>query len=135
LPDGLMSVGNGAFFQCALREVVIPDGCRLGGWAFSSCKALVKVTIGWRCSSIGAHAFQSCAALTKVRIRDGLMSIGGSAFCFCHVLSVVVLPPSVQSIGEHGFGQCRSLLTIAVPNCCRLHVDAFWGCSPRVTRF
>jgi hypothetical protein len=30
LQDGLIFVGNGAFFQYARREIVLPDGCRIG---------------------------------------------------------------------------------------------------------
>jgi hypothetical protein len=47
----------------------------------------------------------------------------------------VTLPSSVQSIGDHGFDQLPSQATIAVPKGCKLHKDAFWGCSPRVTRY
>jgi hypothetical protein len=68
-----------------------------------------------------------------VAIGDGLTSIDMYAFVGCTRLASVTLPSSVQSISNCGLGNCTSLATIAVPKGCRLHKNAFWGCSPRVT--
>jgi hypothetical protein len=157
-PDGLRLVGTWAFSCCALKEVVLPDGCQVGEWAFYRCElltkvaigrsctligegafgicgALTQVTIGDGCASVGKYAFSECRALTAVTVGDGLTSIGKHAFDGCSVLAAVTLPRSVRSIGTDGFARCASLATIAVPNGCQVHSDAFYECSPRVIRF
>jgi hypothetical protein len=157
-PEGLRLIGDCSFYQCALKEVALPDGCEVAQFAFCLCKALTtviigsgcrsidkyalcecgaltSVTIGVGCTSIGRGAFQNCEALTTVTIEDGLKSIGGNAFGNCARLASVTLPSSVQSIGLCGFRNCTSLVAIAVPKSCELHYGAFWGCSPQVTRF
>jgi hypothetical protein len=133
-PDGLQLIGKCAFCGCSLREIELPDGCEVAKYAFCKCAVLTKVSIGRDCTSIGEWAFSGCAALTKVTVGDGLASIDGYAFDSCYVLAAVTLPCSVRSIGNGGFARCLSLATIAVPNGCQLHMGAFDGCSPRVTR-
>jgi hypothetical protein len=134
-PDGLTLIGEFAFWRGSLREVVIPDGCRIGGSAFSSCYSLTKVTVGRGCTSIGNGAFSDCEALVTVTIGEGLTSIGDFAFADCGLLAAMTLPSSVQGIGKGGFQNCRSLATIAIPNGCQMQSDVFWGVTPRVTRF
>jgi hypothetical protein len=159
-PNGLRLIGEWAFYGSALKEIALPDGCEVAKCAFGRCKALTKVMIGSDCCSIGESAFRDCialvsvtigvgclsigqgvfahcGALTTVTIEDGLKSIDWYAFVNCTRLASVTLPSSVQSVGFCGFGNCKSLATVAIPKGCRLDTghDAFWGCSPQVTRF
>jgi hypothetical protein len=134
-PDGLRLIGRCAFWKCALREVMIPDGCDIARSAFQRCTVLVKVSIGRDCTSLGEWAFSECTALTKVTFGEGLKWVGRYAFDNCCAIASVVLPASVHAIDESCFGGCTSLATIAVPKRCRLHKNAFLQCSPRVTRF
>ena len=68
IPDGVASIGNGAFQYCtALTSVTIPDSVTyIGDCAFSDCTALTSVTIGSGVTSIGYEAFSFCHALTDV---------------------------------------------------------------------
>jgi hypothetical protein len=83
LPDSLTQIGNGAFWKCAVKEVSLPDGCKVAKCAFWQCAALTKVTIGSGCTIIGEWVFSSCAALTTVTIGPGCASIGRLAFDRC----------------------------------------------------
>jgi hypothetical protein len=134
-PDGLKLSGDDAFWECALREVTLPDGCQIGAWAFYRCRRLTKVAIGRDCRSITLSAFRECGALTILTIGDGLTSIGEYAFSGCSLLASVTLPSTVQSIGVRAFQQCRSLEMIAVPEGCQLHDSGFWPSCLLVTRF
>jgi hypothetical protein len=104
IPEGCSLIGAGAFAESGLKEVVIPDGCRIDECAFYDCWALSKVSFGSGCASIGAGAFQECCALTMVAIGPGCSSIGRLAFFNCSRLASVLLPSTVRSIGTAGFG-------------------------------
>jgi hypothetical protein len=134
IADGSV-IGPWAFRWSGLREVMIPDGCRIDQGAFCTCRALVKVSIGSGCTSIGRGAFETCSALTMVTIGPGCISIGPFAFDGCWRLASVMLPTTVRSIGMLGFGGCLSLATIAIPKDCRLISDSFRECKTHVTTF
>jgi hypothetical protein len=118
IPVGCALIGYCAFWFSGLKEVAIPDGCRIDEGAFAQCAALRKVSIGPGCSSIGRSAFDQCDALTTVTIGLGCASISDWAFDRCSRLASVMLPKTVRSIGAYGFGMCLSLATIAIPKGC-----------------
>jgi hypothetical protein len=132
-PDGLKLIGAFAFYKCALKEIVVPDGCGVPTFAFSGCGDLTKVAIGASCPAIGEFAFSECEALTRMAIGDGCASISSSAFDGCKLLVTIGRLSSVVSAGQVGFGRCTSMATL--PKGCPLHKDAFCRCASTVTRF
>ena len=68
IPNGVTSIGNGAFQHCA---------------------ALTDVTMGNGVQSIGDNAFYDCRALTSATIPDGVTEIGRWAFYGCRALASV----------------------------------------------
>ena len=76
VPDGLKTIGDSAFSNCAaLESVLFPDGLR----------------------TIGDSAFWGCDALESVSFPDGLKTIGEHAFSFCDALESVELPRETKS--------------------------------------
>ena len=84
-PEGLQSIGVGAFRFCPLTSVTFPEGLQ----------------------SIGDRAFQHCP-LTSVTFPEGMQSIGDRAFSGCPLTSVVI-PDSKISIHRAAFLQCTAL--------------------------
>lgn len=105
LPDGLLSIGMGAFESCEpLESVHIPDSVTtIGDYAFDYCVALKSVTLPKNLVTIGEWAFCTCEQLTSIKIPEKVTTIGISAFENCTNLADVTIPDSVTSIGENAF--------------------------------
>ena len=118
IPQGIISIGNGAFFDnSSLKSITIPDSVTsIGDWAFSSCDSLTSITIPDSVTSIGDNAFSSCDSLITVSIPDSVTSIGDWAFASCDSLTTVSIPDSVTAIGNNAFYSCDSLITVSIPD-------------------
>jgi hypothetical protein len=83
IPEGVVSIEKGAFYQAAnLEEVVFPS-------------TLVEV---------GDYAFCGCSSLTRVLLPEGVVCLGNEAFCDCTALREISLPGSLWEMGEYVFG-------------------------------
>ena len=132
IPQGIISIGDGAFFDnSSLKSITIPDSViSIGDYAFSWCKSLTSITIPDSVTSIGDEAFSSCSSLTSVNIPDSVTSIGDSAFYSCDSLTSVSIPDSVTAIGNRAFYYCDSLTSVSIPNSVTAIGDyAFGDCS------
>ena len=76
LPQGVKSIGNGAFSSCkALTSITLPQGVKsIGDCTFSNCKALTSITLPQGIKSIEYWAFYECFALTSIRIPKGTLA-------------------------------------------------------------
>ena len=118
IPQGIISIGDGAFFDnSSLKSITIPDSViSIGDWAFSSCDSLTSISIPDSVTSIGDWAFASCDSLTTVSIPDSVTAIGNNAFYSCDSLITVSIPDSVTAIGKSAFEKCGSLTTVSIPD-------------------
>ena len=116
--------------KTAIKNVVIPDGVTsIGGGAFSDCSSLTSVTIPDSVTSIGDSAFCFCDGLTSIIIPDSVTSIGEGVFSFCYKLTSITIPDSVTSIGNGAFAQC-GLISITIPDSVTsIGYEAFYGCT------
>ena len=139
IPDSVLSIGNGAFYNTpltsvtignsvtsigadafynndALTSVTIPNSVTsIGASAFSDSNALTSVIIGNSVTEIGNYAFLD-TALTSVTIPNSVLSIGSGAFESNNLLASVTIGNSVTSIGDDAFSDNTSLTSVTIPN-------------------
>lgn len=117
IPDGVTSIGDGAFDGGGVTGVTIPDSITsIGDGAFKECDNLASVTIPNSVTNIGRVAFYNCESLKSVTIPDSVTSIGEGMFWCCDSLTSVAIPGSVTSIGEHAFYGCFGLKSVTIPS-------------------
>ncbi len=66
------AIADGAFRDCELENVTIPDGVRAVGWfAFSGCYRLASVSLPASVESIGYGAFERCSSALRFICPSG----------------------------------------------------------------
>ncbi len=95
LPKSLEKVGEGAFYNCALYEIVLPEGMAL--------------------TDVGDSAFHGCANLLKIELPDTVERIGYMAFMGCSSLEEFKIPACLEDLGRRAFSKCSSMEGFVVP--------------------
>ncbi|MBQ6829584.1 MAG: leucine-rich repeat domain-containing protein [Clostridia bacterium] len=111
IPDGVVSIGFGAFAGCAHIETVsIPESVNnIYLAAFSECTGLKNINIPNSVTQIGVSVFEGCANLKTIIVPSSVTIIEDSAFCDCINLTCVTIPESVTSIAKSAFDGCNNL--------------------------
>ena len=118
LPESLTSIGDSAFYDCAIDSVYInslESWCNIefefttsnplydGASLYVDGVLLTEIDKISNIAEIQNYAFYGYDSLQSVTIPDSVTSIGDSAFCFCSGLSEVNIPNSVESVGSSAF--------------------------------
>ncbi len=91
----------------------IPEGVTsIGNGAFESCAGMTSVTFGEGVTYLGKRSFGSCHGLTNVTIPDSVLIIDDLSFVNCAGLTHVTIGESVTFIGQRAFDQSPHLESI-----------------------
>ena len=133
VPYGVITIEGGAFADCVVEEVVLPDtvgklcGDVIG--AFRGCKKLGIINLPESVKYVGEAAFEG-TSLVKVCIPQSVEVIGAKAFAFCSSLAEITIPESVKHIGVAAFSYCTALSSVRMESLvCRISDSIFAGCT------
>ena len=137
LPASLQTIGEYAFYASSIQEIVLPEGLfSLGDGAFWFCKALETADFvnSMDIISIPSNAFNGCSGLRKVYLPFFVEEIGDYAFSGCKSLKSLNFfeCEEITKIGEFAFRGCRSLKSLDLFKCENLTTigsRAFSGCT------
>ena len=112
LPDGLTTIGKGAFAGCNITGFTMPDSVKhIGMGVFSNCNKLTSITLSENITCISNSMFYGCG-LTSITIPDGITNIEINAFASCHALNEITIPASVTTMGYNVFYNCNKNIRI-----------------------
>lgn len=116
IPSNVERIGAWAFCDCKPGGVILPEGLTsIGKGAFTGCYNLKAVRIPGGVKEIPESCFEQCHKLKTVELTEGLQGIGNYAFEGCVELNNVELPQSVKEIGCLAFNNTSSLTHITIP--------------------
>ena len=117
LNDGITSIGDYAFYNCAIKDFSIPNTVEtIGKYAFHGCSRLQEMFIPNSVKSIEPYTFYNCNGINKLAISENVASIGDYAFYGCSGLDNLIIPNQTESIGSYAFSYCKGLKIINIPD-------------------
>lgn len=90
VPDGIISIGGGAFYGCSdLTDISFPETIKSIGYsAFDGCTGLTNIQLPNSITLIESYAFYGCTGLTSITIPAGVTCIDYAAFNNCQNLTI-----------------------------------------------
>lgn len=117
IPEGVKAIAAGAFSECDLTEIHLPDSMReIGSNAFRWCSRLTDINIPDGVTSIGDSAFYGCSSLADINIPESVTEIESGVFGLCSSLVEIHLPSGLKNIGDGAFSHCSGLNNVSIPN-------------------
>ncbi|MDR1597510.1 MAG: leucine-rich repeat domain-containing protein [Holosporales bacterium] len=133
IPDGICTIGLGAFLSCKhLAQVIMPGSIRrIDHCAFFNCCNL-NTTMPDEVEYIGNEAFSCCRRL-RTRIPSQLTYLGESAF-FRSGLTEATIPVNITEIHKRTFESCYYLNSVYIhDDVLLLYRGAFGFCTVLTT--
>lgn len=104
IPYGVEIIGEGAFTESLISEVVLPSSLKvIEVCAFSNCENLIEIVIPQSVKEIGSAAFCACTSLVSIKLPDDLSIIKVQLFDGCENLTNVRIPNNVKEIQARSF--------------------------------
>lgn len=132
VPDGIHTIGEGAFKACvSLKKVILPVGLRfIMENAFKGCRKLEEIEIPQGVERIGSYAFHRCHAIKKILLPDSVKILGDCVFLYCDHLTEARIP-GVRVFGKQTFLNDVRLETLEISPDLDIQCicDVFTGCS------
>ena len=125
---GLTAIGEYAFEECsALKSVTLPDGLETIGEGAFTKTGLESIKFPSSLTLIQGDAFHT-SQLKSIDFGDGNITVDGNCFVWCGQLEEVYIPKNVKLRGFFGFGCCEKLRKVVFEqgNESELYYT-FWG--------
>lgn len=131
IDDTVISIASGAFSQCELKKIIIPESVSsIGSSAFEMCVYLEQITLPASITSIQQYTFASCTGLKKIYIQSSVKEVEQGAFSNCTSLASISLPKAVKVINDWTFMNCTKLKKASISSkTTSIGMGAFKGCA------
>ena len=159
IPDGVTSIGDGAFRGTSIEKASLPgdlyeEGAPADGAFNLTARVMYRTdqvvyhtrsngllwavdlngntvaNIPSSVKEIGPAAFEGCDSVVTVTVPSSVNNISTRAFYGCSSLASVNVPYGVLSIGGQAFASCTNLTSISIPDATtQIGNGVFWGCS------
>lgn len=139
IPNTVTCIGNSAFNNCSMQQVVIPDSVTdIENSAFYFCTSLQQLTIPKLVSKIGRNPFWGCKNLvlksnsSRFIVKNGLLidNQNYSVISYIGNDESIIIPNSIVEISDSAFERCESLQQITIPDSVTsIGEKSFKGCK------
>ena len=97
IEDGIESIGDYAFANTSCNRVSLPNTLlSIGKGAFYNCDNLYTISIPDNVISLGEKTFYDCSKLSTVKLPDGLEELKSETFGYCTSIDSIAIPSSVK---------------------------------------
>lgn len=126
VPDGVTTIGDGAFFQNEhITRITLPDSVKvIGTAAFQYCANLTQIDMPERLSELGQGAFVG-TALTTLRIPMGVKDLPAELLMDMPCLTDVYLPGTLATIAGKGLDEAWDFGEVSNDPCVVLHAEEY----------
>lgn len=130
IPQSVKNIGNSAFRQSGITSLVIPASVTsVGDSICYECKSLKKVTIKPGLKELMEDSFHGCSALESIDFGK-VTYIGQKSFSYCTSLKEIKLPNGLEAVFFNNFEGCTSLKKVVIPSSVEwIENDAFLNCT------
>ncbi len=95
IPKNMSNIGEKAFTCCAFESVTIPENIRIiGDYAFYDCTKLKSAYV--RCATVGGFMFTRCTSLTKLTLSTNVKTIKEHCINYCSKLAEVTYEGTLE---------------------------------------
>lgn len=113
IPDGVIRIGEDAFYNCNTISITIPESViYIGNNAFCGCSGELIVNCNIPDASSSSDGAFYGSNFTKVTINEGVSIIGRYAFYRCNNMASVTIPASVTAIRDYAFYDSLALKAV-----------------------
>lgn len=106
IPSTVMTIGEGAFFDSGLTEMIFPDSVeKFGDFIFSKCNNLARVHLPKSLKEIPARTFSFCESINELEIPSRVKSIHKLAFQGTKSLKTIRFKGKVKRIDPEAFNE------------------------------
>jgi len=135
IKQGTKNIGRFSYARSSIKELTIPDGVEsIGYGAFYHCDSLEKVSIPSSVKYIGGYAFDNTPYMNRFKSdvsgEDFLIVGDGILLAYSKSEDIVNIPQGVKTIAAGCFKGNERLRDVFIPDTCKLiDSDAFRDCS------
>ncbi len=115
LPNGIKSIGYGAFWGCTSLKSVsgLDNVAKIDNGAFYDCPAMADAN-GF--VIVRGVLYRYVGSATVVKIPTGVTCVSDDAFCDCDAITSVTVPDGMMILGYSAFRGCTSLKSVSMPD-------------------